>query len=75
MESRIRELVIMGTLEGGMPDMAGPGEGFSHVRQVDITRLVDSHSYLIYLLLQLLRRGLLLRRALSRTPACDSLSR
>ncbi len=56
--------------------MAGPGEVFSHIRQVVITRLVDSHSYPIYQLLQLLRllhRGRLLRRALSRTTACDSL--
>jgi len=56
--------------------MTGPGEVFSHIRQVVITRLVDSHSYSIYQLLQLLRqlhRDPLLRRALSRTTACDNL--
>lgn len=57
--------------------MAGPGEVFSHIRQVAITRLVDSHSYSIYQLLQLLRplrRGRLLRRALSQLPACDNVA-
>jgi hypothetical protein len=56
--------------------MAGPGEVFSHIRQVVITRLVDSHSYSIYQLLQLLRPlhgGPFMRRALSRTSACDNL--
>lgn len=57
--------------------MAGPGEVFSHIRQVAITPLVDSHSYSIYQLLQLLRplrRGQLLRRALSQLPACDNVA-
>ncbi len=57
--------------------MAGPGEVFSHIRQGAITRLVDSHSYSIYQLLQLLRphhRGQLLRRALSQLPACDNVA-
>jgi len=57
--------------------MAGPGEVFSHIRQVAITPLVDSHSYSIYQLLQLLRPigcGQLLRRALSQLPACDNVA-